>query len=259
MNSFFGFILLFFLVSQFACAFSMIIYGCVFAGDGQYRLVTVLASPVSLVMFFSRICWWDAFLVPYIIYPISIDISTPMDSHNLYIRMFICNLFTQMISPFVPGKIPLLDAEKSPGSNFQPLAMAGFGWIEFPDGSRTWVELRDCVGSRPVTGEVNTLNFFSSCGCLEYSQMNWKDQMTQWCRIWMNLVYGVVLTLLCVHLRKWKKASSNWRVLLQVPLKHAQILPGTRLKSPHQWIGLRENLQENLQETTDFAMKWEFL
>lgn len=29
----------------------------------------------------------------------------------------------------------------------------GFGWIEFPDGSRTWVELRDCVGSRPVTGD----------------------------------------------------------------------------------------------------------
>lgn len=79
-----GFIVLFFLVSQLVCAFSMIIYGCVFAGDGQYRPVTVLASPVSLVMFFSQICWWDAFLVPYIIYPISIDISTLMDSHNIH-------------------------------------------------------------------------------------------------------------------------------------------------------------------------------
>lgn len=29
----------------------------------------------------------------------------------------------------------------------------GFGWIESFDGSRTWVELRDCVGSRPVTGD----------------------------------------------------------------------------------------------------------
>lgn len=85
-----GFIVVFFLVSQFVCAFSMIIYGCVFAGDGQYRLVTVLASPVSLVIFFSRICWWDAFLVPYIIYPISIDISTPMDSHNI---QFMCIFF----------------------------------------------------------------------------------------------------------------------------------------------------------------------
>jgi len=202
-----------------------------------------------------------------------------------------------MISPSVPGEIPMFLMRKNPpGSNFQP-AMAGFGWIEFPDGSRTWVELRDCVGSRPVTGEVNTqkivvvlwlfgirhqmgmdqyllipflegwTSIYQLFWCelqgykvLTHCQMNSKDQMTQWCRIWMNLVYGVVLTLLCEHLRKWKKASFNWRVLLQVALKHAQILPGTLLKSPHQWIGLRENLPENLQETRDFAMKYgEFL
>ena len=70
------------------------------------------------------------------------------------------------LTPFLgEGSPSKIDYRKSwhPSSNLSTggpsafwhlLALAGLGWIQCMDGSLAWLDLADCVGTRPVTGHL---------------------------------------------------------------------------------------------------------